>query len=42
MTAPSAWSRNIKLGAALLAFRVFFLSYTAMCAGIAQVMCLLR
>jgi hypothetical protein len=42
MTAPSTWPRSVKFGVSLLAFVVFFLSYAAMCAGIVQLVYLLR
>ncbi len=41
MTAPSEWPRNIKLGLALLALVAAFLSYAALCAGLAQLVYLL-
>ncbi len=42
MMAPSAWPPNIRFGVALLAVALVFLSYAALCAGIAQLVYLLR
>jgi hypothetical protein len=41
MTAPSEWPRNIKFGLAFLALTAVFLSYAALCGGLAQLVYLL-
>jgi hypothetical protein len=41
MTAPSEWPRNIRFGLALLGLVAVFLSYAALCAGLAQLVYLL-
>jgi len=42
MMAPSKWPHGVKFGVRVLAFAIFFLSYAAMCAGIVQLVYLIR